>query len=54
MNTVPDHIDRLGFSAFAAWLIIGLIFVTGYSYLKDFIGFILMKFYELFIESKTI
>ena len=53
MNTVSDHMSNKRIEVVIAWLIIGLIFVTGYGYLKDFIAFVLLKLYEFFIENKN-
>jgi hypothetical protein len=53
MNTVSDHMSKIGIEVVVAWLIIGLIFVTGYKHLMDFIVFVLLKLYEFFIENKN-
>ncbi|SFP80685.1 hypothetical protein [Parafilimonas terrae] len=35
-----------------AWLIVLMIMVFGYKYLREFVEYVLLKFYEYFIQHK--
>ncbi|HVM86916.1 MAG TPA: hypothetical protein VMT76_01925 [Puia sp.] len=50
MENIENHINRLGLHLIASLLIIVLIVAFYYQPLKNAIGFVLMKFYEFFIQ----
>ena len=52
MNTGIKNMDTFKFGLLIGWLLIILIAVLFFRYIKDGIVFMLTKFYEYFIQHK--
>ena len=50
MNTTKHYLNKLKPDRLSAWFITALFTIVGFPYLKNFIVFILIKLYELFIQ----
>jgi hypothetical protein len=54
MNTAANYIDKFRFGFTVSLLIVVLMVATYFQYIKNAIVFVLMKFYEFFIQyNKT-
>jgi hypothetical protein len=52
--TATQYAEKMNGVAIAAWIITLLIFITGFQRLKDIVAFVLMKWYEFFIQRNAI
>jgi len=48
------HIEKMKFTALAAWFVLVLLLVTGYRFIIDIVVFVLTRLYEIFIQNQPV
>lgn len=54
MKTKYLHIEKLKFTALAAWFVLVLLLLMGYRLIIDIVVFVLTKLYEIFIQNQHV
>jgi hypothetical protein len=52
MNTYHEYIEKIRLTSWAAWMVIVVMFIISYRYLRDVTVFVLQWLYEFFIGNK--
>jgi len=54
MTLQNPHIEKMKFTAMAAWFVLVLLLVLGYRFVIDIVVFVLTKLYEIFIQNQPV
>lgn len=54
MKIQNPYIEKMKFTAIAAWFLVILILVAGYRVITAIVVFVLSKLYEIFIQNQAI